>query len=485
MCSVAFLLLILSTHCTGTFGNASVLSSPPRRPKRSSFTFEWCDCGSGIHNITLWSSEPNTVTKNNFPIVLNRFNNGPVWLDFQSPIDKVFFSCNGMRKVQTSTRVSPPKRYWSVQAFIDRKKPIPCNKISGRLHFVTWDVDVPYNTSVVYSSGESGYACIKIPVLIHTLNNTLLAIAEARKHSCSDFAWTDLVVKSSRDLGITWSTLRLIRSESGPNLPHTVIGNAAPVQIRATGRILIPHTRNNSDVWLTYSDDDGRTWSTATLIHNVSLADWKWIGTGPPGSLELSGGRIIVPSYHSKYRGNLINNIVHGHVMFSDNAGATWKLGARQFGLGDKLSNECQAVQLKNGSVMINARSFATFTTQKRIQTISNDGGITFGPTYFVDIPQPFDGCQGSIIQTHGDNSMLYFTGPDSLYKRDHLTLWQSVDSGKSWTKVLLIDEGASGYSSLQVGYVDGTSHGLLLLYEQSDRDELIMAPARFIFRAL
>ena len=56
---------------------------------------------------------------------------------------------------------------------------------------------------------------------------------------------------------------------------------------------------------------------------------------------------------------------------------------------------------------------------------------------------------------------------------------------GKSWTKVLLIDEGASGYSSLQVGYVDGTSHGLLLLYEQSDRDELIMAPARFIFRAL
>ena len=120
-----------------------------------------------------------------------------------------------------------------------------------------------------------------------------------------------MVVKSSRDLDIMVK-LRLIRSESGTNLPHTVIGNAAPVQIRATGRILIPHTRNNSDVWLTYSDDDGRTWSTATLIHNVSLADWKWIGTGPPGSLELSGGRIIVPSYHSKYRGNLINNIVHG-----------------------------------------------------------------------------------------------------------------------------------------------------------------------------
>ena len=479
---VAFLLLLFSTICTQVYGKASRLSGPPRRPKRSSFAFEWCDCGTGLNNITLWSSDPSSTKKNNVPIILNRFNNGPVWIDFQTPIDKVYFSCNGMRKVQACTGISAPKRYWSVQAFID-KKTFPCNKISGRLHFVTWDDNVGYNTSVVYSSGESGYACIKIPVLIRTFNDTLLAIAEARKHSCSDFAWTDLVVKSSRDLGITWSKIRLIRSESGPNLPHTVIGNAAPVQIKASGRILIPHTRNNSDVWLTYSDDDGMTWSAATLIHNVTLADWKWIGTGPPGSLELSNGRIVVPCYHSKYRGNLINNIVHGHVMFSDNAGATWKLGATQFGLGDKLSNECQAVQLKNGSVLINARSFATLTTQKRIQTISDDGGITFGSTYFVDIPQPFDGCQGSIIEAH--NSALYFTGPDSLYKRDHLTLWQSLDSGNSWRKVLLIDEGASGYSSLQGGYGGGTSYGLQLLYEQSDMDELIMAPDRFIFRAL
>ena len=456
----------------------TILSNAPLRSARSSFTFEWCDCRTGTQNISIWAND-----KNNNPITLTSFNGGPTWLDLHAPTDKIYFTCNGMNTIQSSSKVSSPKRYWSLQVFNNKKKPIPsCSKISGRLHFVSWDINVSYNTSIVYSSGESGYACIKIPVLLRTFNNTLLAIAEARKNSCSDFAWTDLVVKSSYDHGLTWSSkLRVIRSESGPGLPHTVIGNAAPVQIKSTKRILIPHTRNNSDVWLTFSDDDGMTWSKSTKLNNVSLNEWKWIGTGPPGSIELDSGRILVPSYHSKYRGNLINNIVHGHVMISDDKGITWKLGATQFGKGDKLSNECQAVQLKNGSVLINARSFATLTTEKRIQTLSNDGGITFGPTYFIDIPQPFDGCQGSIVKVSTSNDTLYFTGPDSYVKRDHLSLWRSDDDGQTWIKEKLIDPGASGYSSLQVG----NNNSLLLIYEQSDEDELIMAPDRFIFRVL
>jgi hypothetical protein len=61
--------------------------------------------------------------------------------------------------------------------------------------------------------------------------------------SCSDFAWTDLVVKRSTDGGATWGPLTVVRTESGPGLPSTVIGNAAPVQLgehnSANGRILV------------------------------------------------------------------------------------------------------------------------------------------------------------------------------------------------------------------------------------------------------
>ena len=149
--------------------------------------------------------------------------------------------------------------------------------------------------------------------------------------------------------------------------------------------------------------------------------------------------------------------------------------------MGDKYSNECQAAQLKNGSILINARSFATFSKQKRIQTLSENNGLTFGPTRWVeDLPQPFDGCEGSMLRIP-QTDKLYFSGPDSYFKRDHLTIWESVDEGVSWKREILVDPGASGYSSLQS---KGYDH-LELLYEQSDEDDLIMAPDRFVYREL
>lgn len=143
----------------------------------------------------------------------------------------------------------------------------------------------------------------------------------------------------STDNGRTWSSMQVVRTESGPGLPFTVIGNAAPVQLREpnhnANRILLPHTQNNSIVWLTHSDDDGQTvsfmticlplphskshylslqWSTPRLLPNTTRPDWNWIGVGPPGSIQLRqdpfAGRIVVPIYHGPNRGKLANNKV-------------------------------------------------------------------------------------------------------------------------------------------------------------------------------
>ena len=45
-----------------------------------------------------------------------------------------------------------------------------------------------------------------------------------------------------------------------------VIGNAAPVQDRASGRVVVPFCRNNSQVFLTYSDDSGASWAPVTMV---------------------------------------------------------------------------------------------------------------------------------------------------------------------------------------------------------------------------
>jgi len=136
----------------------------------------------------------------------------------------------------------------------------------------------------VYKNGESGYKCIRIPALLRTQADTILAFAEARKLNCNDHGSVDLVVKRSHDNGLTWSTLEVIQGNSNSTDPET-FGNAAPVQDRTTGEILLIFCRNNAQVLLTKSSDDGATWSPPTTLSNVVKPHWKWVATGPPGAL--------------------------------------------------------------------------------------------------------------------------------------------------------------------------------------------------------
>lgn len=56
----------------------------------------------------------------------------------------------------------------------------------------------------------------QIPYILTTFNGTLLAFAEARKPTCSDYTWTDLVMKRSLDGGHSWSPLQLVYDQALP-----------------------------------------------------------------------------------------------------------------------------------------------------------------------------------------------------------------------------------------------------------------------------
>jgi sialidase-1 len=119
--------------------------------------------------------------------------------------------------------------------------------------------------------------------------------------------------------------------------------------------------------------------------------------------------------------------------MYSDDDGATWQLGATDIGSSENhMSNECQAVERPDGSILINFRGLLT----RRIQAISFDGGLTFGPSRLVpELKEPIDGCEGSLIGYPSHNLTLY-SGPNSQDYRVNMTLWASADGGDSW-KVL------------------------------------------------
>jgi sialidase-1 len=87
-----------------------------------------------------------------------------------------------------------------------------------------------------------------------------------------------------------------------------------------------------------------------------------------------------------------------------------------------------------------------------RAQSVSEDGGATWGPLQFAaTLVEPV--CQGSLLavgkrQANGKSELL-FSNPADRQKRIRMTVRRSMDEGTSWSQGLLLHEGPSAYSCL------------------------------------
>ncbi|CAF3410935.1 unnamed protein product [Rotaria socialis] len=342
--------------------------------------------------------------------------------------------------------------------------------------FVQTKHSYEYDT-VVFTRGENGYFCIKIPSILTTARGTLLAFGEARMYSCSDYTQTDIVYKRSFDNGKTWSNLEILYRGNASNDNYNRVGNIAPVQLRYNQRILIPFCRNNLIVMQTYSDDDGLTFSSPQIIRNVTRSNWKWVGLGPPAGLLLQSNRILIPSYYSIHSND--NGLLStGYVMLNDFNGQVdkWYLGG-EFHFETYFPNECQAVELLPNvdSIFINSRSLGT----KRIGSYSDNGGITFKtPKLLHTLVQPITGCQGSTIYNKNTQQVFYAGLAETSLIRSNLSFYISDDHGENWAFVKTIHQGSSSYSSLTI-MNDGS---IGLLYEWANKTDIEFQPDYITF---
>ena len=302
-------------------------------------------------------------------------------------------------------------------------------------------------------SQEPGRACVyRIPALLVTKTGTLLAFAEARRDSGRDDADIDLVLKRSSDNGKTWGS-EITAVDQG----RCTSGNPCPVVLES-GRILMPFCRNphgavesGRTVWITHSDDDGKTWSKPREITGqAKKPGWHWYATGPgAGAIQLTRGehkgRVIVPCDTSA------GSAYYSHIIYSDDEGENWKVGAvSPVGL-----NECQAVELANGDVMINSRNHRHAAYFRGVN-VSHDGGETFDPKLFrrdKALVEPH--CQASLRRyslPKGDKpGLILYSGPGLKKARAQGTLRGSYDEGDTWTWKLQYYQGPSGYSDIAV----------------------------------
>jgi len=331
------------------------------------------------------------------------------------------------------------------------------------------------NEQVLFQSGDGVYHTYRIPSLIVSKNGVALAFCEGRKNGRGDTGDIDLILRRSKDGGKTWEKTQVVWDE-GTN----TCGNPCPVVDQKTGTIWLLLTHNlredteakivagtskgSRTVWITKSADDGATWDKPRQItKEVKKPEWTWYATGPGVGIQLTSGRLLIPCDNKLDGGKLRQS----HVIYSDDAGKTWKLG----GFVGPGCNECQAVELADGSVMLNMRSYQG--NNRRLVAISKDGGETFSkPVEDNNLIEPV--CQASILRGPGADGGILFSNPGST-KREKLTVRRSADEGKSWPQSRVLFDGPAAYSSLTV-LPDGN---IACLYERGSKspyDEIVLA---------
>lgn len=314
----------------------------------------------------------------------------------------------------------------------------------------------------IFVSGMDGYHTFRIPSLIVTQKGTVLAFCEGRKGARSDTGNIDIVLKRSFDGGRLWQPMEVIWDD-GDN----VCGNPCPVIDRDTGTIWLLLTHNlghdhereimdgtsegTRTVRVTKSDDDGVTWSKPVEITGTTKKpDWTWYATGPGVGIQLAGGRLIIPCDFA-VKGT---KDYGSHIIYSDDHGKTWKLG----GSVQPKCNECQVVELTDGSLLLNMRSYHGLNC--RAVAKSFDGGLTWsGVTHDRTLVEPV--CQASLIR-YGDSFL--FSNPAGT-TRVNMTVRMSRDNCGSWTLSRTLYPGPSAYSCLSV-LDDGT---IACLYERGE----------------
>jgi sialidase-1 len=323
----------------------------------------------------------------------------------------------------------------------------------------------------VFVSGEDGYDTYRIPALAVTKSGTVLAFCEGRRKNQSDSGDIDMLVKRSEDNGETWGAQQVVWDD-GAN----TCGNPSPVLDRESGTVWLLMTWNlGSDheqgiiartskdtrrVFATSSADDGRTWAAPKEITEaVKPPEWTWYATGPGAGIQMTGGahagRLVVPCDHIESGGDHY----FSHVIFSDDHGATWRLGGNT---PQHQVNECEVVELKDGALMLNMRNYDKRQHARQV-ALSEDGGATWTSQRFDEtLVEPI--CQAS---THRVGGCILFANPADAEKRVNMTVRVSEDEGKSWAGALTLYPGPSAYSDL-AQLADGRA---ACLYECGERN--------------
>lgn len=346
------------------------------------------------------------------------------------------------------------------------------------------------------------YQLYHIPGIVVTAKGTVLTWCEARKRAAGVSDWDDIriLLRRSTDEGKTWSEPQSIANVEGPKEKNPFalkMKNVDPNDVTYNNPVLIADKDGTVHMLfcLEYercfyqrSVDDGLTWSKPVEITAAFDAfkkdyDWKVLATGPDHSIQLKSGRLVVPVWLSTGTGGNAHRPSVTATIYSDDQGKTWKAGDIAVPCTEEWinPNETVAVELNDGSVMLNVRSESK--AHRRLITISKDGATGWSTPKFDDaLLEPI--CMGGIVRyDHDGQSLILFSNPHNLEKakgkaepgknrdRKNVSVKLSRDEGQTWPVSKSIEPGPSMYSDIAV-----TKSGTILCFYGRSGDGSVLA---------
>ena len=243
---------------------------------------------------------------------------------------------------------------------------------------------------------------------------------------------------------------------------------------------------NTNYLWMSYSDDDGKTWSAPKDITYGIRKDWMhFLGTGPGTGIALHSGphkgRLVIPVYTTN-NVSYLSGSQSSRVIYSDDHGETWQAGeavndnrpvGNQTIHSSTMNNpgaqntESTVVQLNNGDLKLFMRGL---TGDLQVAT-SKDGGATWEKDVkrYSDVKDVY--VQMSAIHTVQDGKEYIVLsnagGPGRYNGLVHLARVEA-NGELTWLKHNPIQSGKFAYNSLQ----DLGNGEFGLLYEHADANQ-------------
>ena len=283
-----------------------------------------------------------------------------------------------------------------------------------------------------------------------------------------------VAIRRSEDGGKSWGKPINI-SEKGYN------GGGGIVDAGSGDMLLFVEDRQPPAPLTVYrSKDDGLNWKSQKTVIEKDLN-----GNNPSMHMNESGVTLMV----GPKKGRLLRatrfygsnereaewSKHYTNAIYSDDGGQTWKTSSP---FPENGTGEAALVELSDGRIYYNSRVHwpERPNNRRRREAWSFDGGETWKDWKIVQALPDGDqgrayGCMAGMTRIpSNDKDVIIFSNLDTdASHRERVTVWASLDGGKTWPVKRLVDGGRSGYSSLSVGRHGTPSAGWIYLHYEHD----------------